>query len=86
MAETVNKEPEEVIEDLVNQPRNVSTDGGSVTNISVQDAIEADKYLRKKAAGSVVSIHAPARGATARFPPKSGTAKFQFTRPRGARR
>ena len=55
MAETVNKEPEEVIEDLVNQPRNVSTDGGSVTNISVQDAIEADKYLRKKAAGSVNS-------------------------------
>ena len=55
MAETVNKEPEEVIEDLVNQPRNVSTDGGSVTNISVQDAIEADKYLRKKAAGSAKS-------------------------------
>lgn len=55
VAETVNKEPEEVIEDLVNQPRNVSTDGGSVTNISVQDAIEADKYLRKKAAESAKS-------------------------------
>ena len=55
MAETVNKEPEEVIEDLVNQPRNVSTDGGSVTNISVQDAIEADKYLQKKAAESAKS-------------------------------
>lgn len=48
MAETENKSIDEIIETLVNQPRAVSTDGGSVTNINIQDAIEADKYLEKK--------------------------------------
>lgn len=43
-------EPTEIIESLLESPHSVSSPAGSVTNISISDAILADKYLAQKAA------------------------------------
>ena len=37
------------IEELVDKPRNVSSDAGSIGQHSIPDLIEADKYLARKA-------------------------------------
>lgn len=47
-----NKTPDEIVSDLVNKPRSLTTDGGTVAEISIQDAIAADEHLAKKAAVS----------------------------------
>jgi hypothetical protein len=45
-------DPQDTIDDLLTKPKQVSSDAGSVTNVSVYEVIAADKHARKKAATS----------------------------------
>jgi hypothetical protein len=44
------KSSQEIIDELLNKPKSVSSDAGSVTRVSVHDVIAADKHAAKKAA------------------------------------
>ncbi len=43
-------DPDDVIDDLLAEPKSVSSPSGSVTNLSIDDAIKAAKYKAGRAA------------------------------------
>ena len=56
------------LDELLDAPRSVSSASGSVTNISVDDAIKADKYRSRKASVSAGTANMGFRVATLNGP------------------